>query len=95
MKINEIEGEDELYMKTAGIQYDFDKTLKELELELILIRDTPQPFSGRLYNAIVAKTMNKISKFIATCERTGVSKDDPHAARAIEIYNDLNKIKKP
>ena len=95
MKLNEIEGDDATFMKTAGIQYDFDKALKDIELKLILIRNSPQPFSTKLYNSTVANTMNKISQFIAACERNNISRDDPHASRAIEIFNELNKIKKP
>lgn len=95
MRLNEISGEDENYMKSAGIKYKFERELREIDINIIAIRNSPPPISTRIYDASVGRTIKMIKKFLDACKITHVPEDDPDIVRAKEIQNELLKIKRP
>ena len=95
MKLNEVTGEDEIYLKSAGIQYKFEKDYQQALFDLNHTKSFPLALRANAYNNTVKRLMYKINKFIDICRIIHVPEDDVDLLRANEIYNELSKIPKP
>ncbi len=97
MKIFEIDDSDIVNMNLADVEYTFEEYLKKAKFNMEHTKSFPLAIRQNAYQNSVILPMMKINRFVDKCEATGVPDmmNDPHVQRAVQIADELSKIKKP